>query len=154
MVIGVIGENCTGKSTLAEEIKRQIGAEIVTGKDYLRLAKSESEAAAKFREKLRQALNGDHVIYVITQTEELQFLPEGAIRILVSADLGTIKERFKARMHGQLPPPVAQMLEKKHGIFDAGTYDYRFDGVSGDAAALCAALKERLHGQDAKEETP
>ena len=154
MVIGVIGENCTGKSTLAEEIKRRIGAEIVTGKDYLRLAKSESEAAARFREKLRQALNGDHVIYVITQTEETQFLPEGAIRILVSADLDTIKERFKARMHGQLPPPVAQMLEKKHGVFDGGTYDFRFDGVSGDAAALCAALEERLHGQKTKEETP
>ena len=144
MVIGVIGENCTGKSTLAEEIKRQIGAEIVTGKDYLRLAKSESEAEARFRKKLRQALTGEHVIYVITQTEELRFLPEGALRILVSADLDTIKERFKARMHGQLPPPVAQMLEKKHGIFDGGTYEFRFDGVSGDAAALCAALKERL----------
>ena len=154
MVIGVIGENCTGKSTLAEEIKRQIGAEIVTGKDYLRLAKSESEAAVKFRKKLREALSGDHVICVITQTEETQFLPEGAIRILVSADLDTIKERFKARMHGQLPPPVAQMLEKKHGVFDGGTYDYRFDGVSGDAIALCAALEERLHGQHTKEETP
>ena len=44
-------------------------------------------------------------------------------------------------MHGNLPAPVAQMLEKKHGIFDGGDYDYRFDGVSGDPAALCALLK-------------
>lgn len=39
MVIGIIGENCSGKSTLAEEIKKTIGAEIITGKDYLRMAK-------------------------------------------------------------------------------------------------------------------
>ena len=42
MVIGIIGENCTGKSTLAEEIQRRIGGQIVTGKDYLRFAKSEA----------------------------------------------------------------------------------------------------------------
>ena len=44
MVIGIIGENCSGKSTLAEKIKAELGAEIITGKDYLRMAKSESEA--------------------------------------------------------------------------------------------------------------
>ena len=44
MVIAVIGENCSGKSTLANEIRQAVGAEIITGKDYIRLAKSESEA--------------------------------------------------------------------------------------------------------------
>ena len=53
MVIGIIGENCSGKSTLAEAIRKDIHAEIVTGKDYLRMAKSESEAAALFRKSLR-----------------------------------------------------------------------------------------------------
>ena len=43
MVYGIIGENCSGKSTLAEEIKKTIGAEIITGKDYLRMAKSERD---------------------------------------------------------------------------------------------------------------
>ena len=70
-------------------------------------------------------------------------LPEGAIRILVSADLDTIKERFKARMRGVLPGPVERMLESKHGMFDSGTYDYRFDGGAGDAAALCKQLMNR-----------
>ena len=55
MIIGIIGENCTGKSTLAEALKQAFGAEVYSGKDYLRLAKSEGEAAALFREKLRQA---------------------------------------------------------------------------------------------------
>ena len=142
MVYGIIGENCSGKSTLAEEIKKTIGAEIITGKDYLRMAKSESEAEMLFRKKLENAVNGESIIYVISEPEHLKLLPKDAIRVLVSADIDTIKERFKARMHGNLPAPVAQMLEKKHGIFDTGTYDYRFDGAHGDAAAFCEMLKK------------
>ena len=147
MLIGIIGENCSGKSTLAEKIKDVTGAEVISGKDYLRMAKSESEAQSLFREKLKASVRGDHLIYVISEPEQVSLLPEGAVKILVSADLDTIKERFSARMHGHLPAPVAMMLEKKHGMFDNGSYDYRFDGVSGDAGALCAALKERLIAQ-------
>ena len=143
MVIGIIGENCSGKSTLADEIKKEFHAEVITGKDYLRMAKSESEAVALFRERLRKSVSGENIIYVISELEHLKLLPDGAVRILVYADLDTIKERFKLRMHGNLPAPVAQMLEKKHGIFDGGMYDYRIDGVNGDAAALCAALRDR-----------
>ena len=51
MVIAIIGENCSGKSTLAEAIKEEFDAEIITGKDYLRMAKSESEAVTLFKEK-------------------------------------------------------------------------------------------------------
>ena len=142
MVYGIIGENCSGKSTLAEEIKKTIGAEIITGKDYLRMAKSESEAVMLFRKKLENAVNGENIIYVISESEQLELLPKDAIRVLVSADIDTIKERFKARIHGNLPAPVAQMLEKKHGIFDTGTYDYRFDGAHGDAGAFCEMLKK------------
>ncbi len=144
MVFGIIGENCSGKSTLAGEIKKVLGGEVITGKDYLRMAKSEEEAASLFRKKLDQALTSGTILYVISDMEQLRLLPEGAVRILVSADLDTIKERFRARMHGNLPGPVAQMLEKKHGMFDAVTCDYRFDGVHGDAAALCEILKSRL----------
>ena len=139
-VIGIIGENCSGKSTLAEAIQKGIHAEIVTGKDYLRMAKSESEADALFRKKLADAVSGANIIYVISEPEQIKLLPDGAVRILVYADIETIKERFKARMHGNLPAPVAQMLERKHGIFDGEVYDYRFDGVNGDAAALCIEL--------------
>ena len=144
MVIGIIGENCSGKSTLAEAVKNTVGGEIVTGKDYLRMAKSESEAATLFRAKLQAALSGDHVIYVISEPEHMSLLPEGAVQILVTADMETIKERFKVRMHGNLPAPVEQMLVRKHGMFDDGTYDYRFDGGSGDPAEICDRLKERL----------
>ena len=143
MVIGIFGENCSGKSTLAEKIMEALGGEIVTGKDYLRLSKSESEARELFREKLENAVSGDSLIYVISEPEQLALLPERAVRVLVSADLDTIKKRFRERMHGNLPAPVEKMLEKKHGIFDNEPHDYRFDGVNGDAASLCEAIRER-----------
>ena len=144
MVIGLIGENCTGKSTLAERIGDAIGAEIVTGKDYLRLAKSEPEARRLFMEKLKAAVDGGNVIYVITEKEHIALLPEGAVRILVYADIDTIKERFRARMHGNLPAPVERMLEMKHGSFDGGEYDFRYDGGKGDPEEIVGALKTRL----------
>ncbi|MBQ9144858.1 MAG: hypothetical protein IJX70_00100 [Clostridia bacterium] len=142
MVFGVIGENCSGKSTLAEAIQSAVGGEIITGKDYLRLAKSASEAVLLFKKKLEGAIYGENIIYVISEVEHLSLLPREAVRILVSADIDTIKERFKARMRGNLPAPVAMMLEKKHGIFDGYPYDYRFDGVHTDAAAFCKELEK------------
>jgi len=54
-------------------------------------------------------------------------LPEGAFKILVTADLTTIKERFKKRMNGNLPKSVEAMLEKKHSIFKNIKYDYHYD---------------------------
>ena len=144
MVIGIIGENCTGKSTLAAEIQKRLGGEIVTGKDYLRLAKSESMAAALFRKKLKEALTGDAVLYVISEQDQAKLLPEGAVRILVKADIETIKERFRARMRGNLPAPVALMLERKHGCFDGGVYDYTYDSDRDDLAAFCDRLRNDL----------
>jgi len=132
MVFGIIGENCSGKSTLAERIKETLGGEIITGRDYLRMAKSESEAVSLFREKLRRAVSGENIIYVIADPEHVKLLPDGAVRILVTADLETIRNRFAARMHGTLPGTVALMLERRHGMFDSGEYDYHFDGAKGD----------------------
>ncbi len=140
MVIGLIGENCSGKSTLADEIKKRLHAEVVTGKDYLRMAKSEAEATALFRRKLADAADGGMLVYVISDREQLALLPDGAVRIHVRADLETIKARFAARMGGKLPAPVAAMLERKHGMFDGERFDAVYDGALGDPAAFCDAL--------------
>ena len=118
MVIGIFGESCTGKSTLADKLAVSFPCEVFTGKDYLRLAKNENIAKVMFQKKLTAAVNGEHIIYVIAEQEHLDLLPEGAVRILVTADLEMIKSRFAQRMRGNLPAPVAAMLEKKHGCFD------------------------------------
>jgi folate-dependent phosphoribosylglycinamide formyltransferase PurN len=95
-----------------------------------------------FREKLAGAVSGRNIIYVISEPDQTELLPEGAVRILVSADLDTIKARFRARMHGSLPAPVERMLESKHGMFDHCAYDYQYDGANGDATALCEKLTQ------------
>ena len=123
MVIGIFGESCTGKSTLAEKIATGFPCEVFTGKDYLRLAKNENIAKVMFHKKLTAAVTGENIIYVISEKEHLPLLPEGALRILVTADLELIKSRFAQRMRGNLPLPVAAMLEKKHGCFDAEPHD-------------------------------
>ena len=144
MVIGIFGESCTGKSTLAERIAAGLSCEVFTGKDYLRLAKNENIAKAMFRKKLTAAVTGENIIYVISEKEHLPLLPEGALRILVSADLELIKSRFARRMRGNLPAPVAAMLEKKHGCFDAEPHDIHVVSGETDLDAVAEQLKSRL----------
>ncbi|MCH5270752.1 MAG: hypothetical protein J1E83_08385 [Lachnospiraceae bacterium] len=143
MVIGIFGESCTGQSTLADKLKGSINAQIYTGKDYLRLEKNEVAAKQSFQAKLREAINGENIIYVISEKEHLSLLPDGSIRVLVTADLETIKTRFAERMHGNLPAPVAAMLERKHGCFDTEPHDIHviFGQTSvGDVCRKIAAI--------------
>lgn len=123
MVIGIFGESCTGKSTLAEKLKERMHAQVYTGRDYLKFEKNEAAAKQSFKTKLSEAVNGANIIYVISEKEHLSLLPEGSIRILVTAELDVIKARFAERMHGNLPAPVAAMLERKHGCFDMEPHD-------------------------------
>ena len=140
MVIGIFGESCTGKSTLAEKIAASFPCEVYTGKDYLRLAKNENIAKVMFQKKLTAAVNGENIIYVISEKEHLSLLPEGALRILVTADLELIKSRFAQRMRGNLPAPVAAMLEKKHGCFDAEPHDIHVLSGETDLDAVVAQI--------------
>ncbi len=144
MLIGIFGESCTGKSTLAEKLSSAFPCEVFTGKDYLRLARNESIAKAAFQKKLAAAVTGENVIYVISETEQLSLLPEGAVRILVTADMELIKSRFAMRMHGNLPAPVAAMLERKHGCFDAQPHDIHVISGKTDLDAVVGQIKARL----------
>ncbi|MBQ3146388.1 MAG: hypothetical protein IJB91_01515 [Oscillospiraceae bacterium] len=143
MVIGIFGESCTGKSTLAQMLAADLSCEVFTGKDYLRLAKNENIAKVMFQKKLTAALTGDSIIYVISEKEHLSLLPEGALRILVTADLELIKSRFAQRMRGNLPAPVAAMLEKKHGCFDAERHDIHVVSGGTNLDAVVEQIKEK-----------
>lgn len=140
MVIGIFGESCTGKSTLAEKLSNGFPCEVFTGKDFLRLAKNENMAKLLFQKKLQAAVSGENVIYVISEKDHLALLPEGTVRILVTADLETILSRFAQRMHGNLPAPVAAMLERKHGCFDREKHDFYVKSGETDLEDLCAAV--------------
>ena len=141
MVLGIIGENCSGKSTLAKAINQRLNAKVYSGSDYLRLAKNEAEARKMFIKMLSENESENNIIYVVTEPEQLDILPDNAVRILVKTDIETIKERFRERMHGTLPRPVEMMLERKHGMFDNEKVEFVFDGVSGDTDSLCDALE-------------
>ena len=146
MVIAIFGECCTGKSSLAERIAGSLSCEIFTGKDWLRLAKNENIAKVMFRKKLASAVSGENIIYVIAEKEHLSLLPEGALRILVTADLELIKSRFARRMRGELPAPVAAMLEKKHGCFDDVPWDIRVVSGETDPDEVCRQVLEKSKG--------
>lgn len=144
MVIGMMGDSCAGKSTIAKILGNQLDAEVVSGKDYLRLAKSEQIAGALFRKKLRSAMTEGNIIYVISEKDQLPFLPENAIRILVTASLDTIKVRFAQRMNGNLPEPVARMLEKKYGLFEQEAYHLRIASDETNAQEACEKILKLL----------
>ena len=128
MLISIIGENCVGKSTLANKINEKFGAKIYSGKDYLRLEKNPSAAMETFKATLKASIDGDNIIYLITEKEHIQLLPEGTFRIVLTAELETIKSRFKERMRGNLPMPVEKMLEAKHGMYDSLDCNLKLDG--------------------------
>ena len=144
MLVTIFGESCTGKSTLAEALKARTGAEVYSGKDYLRLAKSEGEARALFQKQLKGAAEGTgDLIYVIAEPELLSLVAEGGVRVLVTADLDEIKSRFAARMGGTLPPPVAAMLERKHGCFDQVPHDVHMVSGADSVDGVCDQILSR-----------
>lgn len=127
MLVAIIGENCAGKSTLANKLNEKLKAKIYSGKDYLRLEKTPSAALEAFKAVLKQSITGNNVIYLITEQEHLQLVPEGAFKIVLTAELDVIKERFKERMRGNLPLPLERMLEAKHGMYDNLPCDLKLD---------------------------
>jgi cytidylate kinase len=150
MVIVLFGENCAGKSSIAEELKTRLNADVYSGRDYLRYAKNEADAKAAFRAHLRGLADDEtrHAVYVAAEAEQLVLPPENAVRVLVTAELAVIKRRFAARTGGRLPAPVAAMLERKHGMFDGAPHELHLrDGMQSPAEAgetICALLRKSV----------
>ncbi len=154
MVIGIIGESCTGKSTLAKNIRDIIGGEIYSGSDYLRLAKNEEIARKLFQKKLISAVDNENIIYVISEKEHLLLLPEKAIRVLITADLDQIKQRFAQRMNGTLPFPVATMLERKHGCFDNVPHDIHVISGNTELEKIYTEIQKIQNNRTVKQRIP
>lgn len=128
MLIAIIGENCVGKSTLANQIKERTGAKVYSGKDYLRLGKNPAMALDKFQKILQESVVGENIIYIITEKDHIPLLPEGTFKIVLTAELEVIKGRFRERMRGNLPMPLEKMLESNHGMYDNLACNLKLDG--------------------------
>jgi len=129
-----MGQSCTGKSTAAERLKELTGAEIFSGKDYLRMAKNEDEAWRLFLNKLSKAASssnssGESVIYLVAEITQLDRIIDlkGARKVKFTASLDTIKSRFAERMHGRLPNPVEKMLSKQYEEWEPINGDFLVD---------------------------
>lgn len=116
-----MGQSCTGKSTMADKVKGLVDVEVYTGKDYLRMAKSENEAWELFYKKLSDAASNKDslekpIIYLITEKIQLDRIIniEGSCKVKFTSTIDTIKSRFAQRMHGILPQPVERMLNSQY----------------------------------------
>jgi len=148
MVIGIFGISCTGKSAIASEVSNRINATIYSGKDYLRLAKNETDAKKCFIELLTESNDSDkNIIYLISEIEQLSILPDNALRIFITADIHVIKERFSKRTNGVLPPPVAAMLESKYDMFVNERYDVKIDTSTESAVENCNKILKHFNMQ-------
>ena len=133
MLYVFMGQSCTGKSTVADQMKLQYGAEVFSGKDYLRMAKNENEAWNTFYKLLENAAIDKSpeniLIYVITEKEHLNKLSslEGVKKVKFTASLQVIKERFSQRMRGNLPLPVEKKLEMQFNEWEAEEGDLIID---------------------------
>lgn len=113
MLYILMGQSCTGKSTVANEMKLRIQADVFSGKDYLRMAKNENEAWNIFYEKLIDASDSaTNLIYLVAEVSDLDRLNQipDSCKYKFNLDLDTIKSRFSSRMNGKLPIPVEKML--------------------------------------------
>lgn len=56
----------------------------------------------------------------------------------------TGKSRFAVRMHGNVPAPVAAMLERKANAFTSGTYDLTVHSDTSTPEEICTIIHQIL----------
>jgi len=120
MLLIFFGPSCSGKSTVATIIAARTKAELWAGKDYLRLARHEPEAKKLFTDMLRSASGKPDfalgsIIYVVTDLAQADFVIEGdtVTTVKFTASPEVLQGRFRKRAGGQLPPGVAEMLDRQ-----------------------------------------
>lgn len=134
MVVVFMGPICTGKSSVAELIREKTNIQVVTGKDYLRLASDEDEAWKLFLKKVKIAVNANphsenSMIYILDDTERVEDLMriDGVRCVKFSATLDAIRDRYETRMQGELPGIVIKMLRSQLDSWDQVTCDVNID---------------------------
>ena len=120
MLLLLFGPPCSGKSTVAELLSRRTGASVWTGKDYLRLARSEDEAWQEFMRLAEEAAQNPQfgpgsIIFIATEPPpKSSGFPTGPNtgRVRLIADLEVLQDRFAPRVNGWISPVITTMLEQ------------------------------------------
>jgi len=149
MLIALIGENCTGKTYLSNMLKQKLGATVYVGNEYLRLSDKEADARQRFARMLEKA-SADHAstIYLVNEMPQLALLPEKCIRVLVTAPIEDIEQRFTRRMNGVLPSAVAYTLRKNHGLFDRVPHHVHVHSGQNHVLEDCARILALCDGRE------
>lgn len=141
MLYVFMGQSCTGKSTVVDKVKEIIDVEVFSGKDYLKMAKSENEAWKIFYEKLSTAASskessGANIAYLITEKDQLDRINEieGILKVKFTASLDTIKERFSQRLRGNMPQAIENMIERQYNEWDSIIGDINIDTTDNSSA--------------------
>ena len=156
MLLLFIGPSGSGKSSVARLIAQRIGCKVWTGRDYLRLARSQDEAKKTFRDMLESAseletFSAGSIIYVIGNPDDLDddlraFPCYRCLRF--NAVLSVLSRRFAQRM-GQQPLPAALLsaLERQRNRFAAFPADKEFDTTNADAASTASEVLDWCIGE-------
>ena len=143
MVIAILGGRCCGKSDLAKAICEKIHATVYVGRAYLDFAKDETEAKARFLCALEDAqLSEDYLIYLVTEPELTELLPQHCLRVLCKAPRKTVKARFAAQLEEPLTSAVSAMLDRQYTAFDGCPHDMILDPTGGDPSLLAVEVLE------------
>ena len=124
MLIAIFGESCTGKSTLAEKIADSLSCEIITGKDYLRLAKNENIAKMLFQKKLQAAVTGEKCGQIAAHALSKPGLDQFQVCSNQDPQCPLRQQRQMFLFRDYINDVLAVMLEKKHGCFDDVPHDF------------------------------
>ena len=145
MLIVIAGERCTGKSALARAILEKIHAELFTGRDYVRLAPTEPEAADKFQLLMSEKQHSeDYMIFLLTEPDLYNLVPPGSFVVMCRSRLETSKARFAMQMpDGELSPSIAAMLERQQGSFDHIPHSLTLDTDGADLSLLAVEVLEQ-----------
>jgi gluconate kinase len=134
-----MGPSCSGKSSIANELKKSTKAKVYAGKDYLRFAKNQDEAWRLFRNELHTASGtclSESVVYIITDKNKLPELQQiqNARFVRFTASLDVLKARFAKRTGGHLPHSVEKMLEQQFQIWEPIKADICIDTSAGQSS--------------------
>jgi cytidylate kinase len=144
MVIALFGASCTGKTSVAEILASKLGARVFNGKEYLKLAKNNIEAGKAFKKVLNDS--PENIIYVISDLEDYQFVPDSAYKVRFSASLETMKNRFAKRINSPVSDPIVKMLEKKSELWQQKACDLSVDSDEEDAERISNMILKNIRG--------
>ncbi len=152
MLIVLFGPSCSGKSSTAKELAARLACEVSTGKDYLRLAPSETEAWQLFGDRMRAAAasDTDSLVYVVAGDSPALAVP-GAVRVRFTASLDALCARFAARGQQIPAPALRNMMQRQSAGCAALSADLVIDTTAGgdpaaNAALIMTSIEERPRG--------